>query len=90
MHIFFLWTFRSFILRLEDVDPKKMENEEKLAFWVNIHNALVMHVCLFPILPKESFLINVVRHQSGLFSIWASSAPYEELKINHEGNPSKK
>ena len=35
---------RSLICRLEEVDPRKMKHEEKLAFWINIHNALVMHV----------------------------------------------
>lgn len=29
---------------LEVVDPKKMKHEERLAFWINVHNALVMHV----------------------------------------------
>lgn len=36
--------FRSLICQLEDVDPGKLKHEEKLAFWINIHNALVMHV----------------------------------------------
>ena len=29
---------------LEKIDPRKMKREEQLAFWINIHNALVMHV----------------------------------------------
>lgn len=35
---------RSLVSRLEEVDPRKMKHEEKLAFWINVHNALVMHV----------------------------------------------
>ncbi|KAI3865909.1 hypothetical protein MKX03_024059 [Papaver bracteatum] len=35
--------FRSMLKYLEDIDPRKMKQEQKLAFWVNIHNALVMH-----------------------------------------------
>lgn len=35
---------RSLVHRLEKVDPSRMKNDEKLAFWINIHNALVMHV----------------------------------------------
>ena len=31
---------------METVDLRRMTNEEKLAFWVNIHNALLMHVRL--------------------------------------------
>ncbi|KAL0366537.1 UNVERIFIED_CONTAM: hypothetical protein Sradi_3543800 [Sesamum radiatum] len=33
----------SLVKSLEIVDLKKMRREEKLAFWINIHNALVMH-----------------------------------------------
>ncbi|KMZ56946.1 hypothetical protein ZOSMA_8G00910 [Zostera marina] len=35
--------FRLLVQQLEKVDVKKMKYEEKLAFWINIHNALVMH-----------------------------------------------
>uniref|UniRef100_A0A1J3HNQ5 DUF547 domain-containing protein n=2 Tax=Noccaea caerulescens TaxID=107243 RepID=A0A1J3HNQ5_NOCCA len=38
-----LQNFRSLIQKLEKVDPARMTREEKLAFWINIHNALVMH-----------------------------------------------
>ncbi|XP_031473529.1 uncharacterized protein LOC116246003 isoform X1 [Nymphaea colorata] len=41
-----LQKFRSLVQRLEKVDPRKMKHEEKLAFWINIHNALVMHAYL--------------------------------------------
>nr|GMC87581.1 uncharacterized protein LOC109161268 [Ipomoea batatas] len=36
--------FRSLVSRLEQVDPSKMRHDEKLAFWINIHNSLVMHL----------------------------------------------
>ncbi|KAJ4881685.1 hypothetical protein Rs2_38740 [Raphanus sativus] len=39
----FLHKFRSLVQKLEKVDPTSMAREEKLAFWINIHNALVMH-----------------------------------------------
>ncbi|KAJ6392495.1 hypothetical protein OIU77_026286 [Salix suchowensis] len=38
--------FRSLVQRLEKLDPRKLKREEKLAFWINIHNALVMHAYL--------------------------------------------
>ncbi|KAF5747270.1 putative electron transporter [Tripterygium wilfordii] len=38
--------FRSLVHGLEKVDPRKMKREEKLTFWINIHNALVMHAYL--------------------------------------------
>ncbi|XP_010927285.2 uncharacterized protein [Elaeis guineensis] len=38
--------FRSLIQCLKNIDPRKMEHDEQLAFWINIHNALVMHAFL--------------------------------------------
>lgn len=38
--------FRTLVKKLENVDPRKMKREQKLAFWINIHNALVMHAYL--------------------------------------------
>ncbi|WZZ28739.1 hypothetical protein YC2023_012140 [Brassica napus] len=35
--------FRSLVNKLEGVNPRKLNHEEKLAFWINIHNSLVMH-----------------------------------------------
>ncbi|XP_058228559.1 uncharacterized protein LOC131336664 isoform X2 [Rhododendron vialii] len=43
---YMLQDYRSLICRLEEVDPRKMKHEEKLAFWINIHNTLVMHAFL--------------------------------------------
>ncbi|KAK2978357.1 hypothetical protein RJ640_016459 [Escallonia rubra] len=44
--------FRSLVSRLEEVEPRKMKREEKLAFWINVHNALVMHALLVYGIPK--------------------------------------
>ncbi|KQK13004.1 uncharacterized protein LOC100839346 isoform X2 [Brachypodium distachyon] len=41
-----LQTYKLILYRLETVDLKRMTNEEKIAFWVNIHNALMMHAYL--------------------------------------------
>ncbi|GFY93913.1 electron transporter, putative [Actinidia rufa] len=49
-----LQNFRSLICRLEEVDPRKMKREEKLAFWINIHNALVMHAFLAYGIPQNN------------------------------------
>lgn len=38
--------FRSLVSRLEKIDLRRMKHEEKLAFWINVHNALVMHAYL--------------------------------------------
>ncbi|KAJ4962380.1 hypothetical protein NE237_022319 [Protea cynaroides] len=49
-----LQNFRSLVCRLEEVDPRKMRHEEKLAFWVNVHNALVMHAFLAYGIPQNN------------------------------------
>ncbi|CAJ1942649.1 unnamed protein product [Sphenostylis stenocarpa] len=49
-----LKNFRSLICQLEDVDPGKLKHEEKLAFWINIHNALVMHAFLAYGIPQNN------------------------------------
>ncbi|CAI9110042.1 OLC1v1010004C1 [Oldenlandia corymbosa var. corymbosa] len=49
-----LENFRSLISKLEDIDPRKMTHEEKLAFWINIHNALVMHAILAYGIPQNN------------------------------------
>ncbi|TMX04121.1 hypothetical protein EJD97_011419 [Solanum chilense] len=41
-----LHKFRTLVKSLEKVDPRNMTREEKLTFWINIHNALVMHAYL--------------------------------------------
>ncbi|KAL1208730.1 hypothetical protein V5N11_014718 [Cardamine amara subsp. amara] len=46
--------FRSLVNKLEGVNPRKLNHEEKLAFWINIHNSLVMHSILVYGNPKNS------------------------------------
>ncbi|KAK1370172.1 DUF547 domain-containing protein [Heracleum sosnowskyi] len=41
-----LQNFKLLVKNLEKVEPLKMTREEKLVFWINIHNALVMHAHL--------------------------------------------
>ncbi|XVF59544.1 hypothetical protein PTKIN_Ptkin07bG0284700 [Pterospermum kingtungense] len=49
-----LQNFKSLINRLEEVDPRKLKHEEKLAFWINIHNSLVMHAFLASGIPQNN------------------------------------
>lgn len=49
-----LQCFRSLIGQLEGIDPRKMKHEEKLAFWINVHNALVMHAYLAYGIPQNN------------------------------------
>ncbi|KAI7989835.1 hypothetical protein LOK49_LG13G01152 [Camellia lanceoleosa] len=62
-----LQNFRSLIGLLEEVDPRKMKYERKLAFWINIHNALVMHAFLAYRIPQNNIkvlLVSLVRNFS--------------------------
>ncbi|KAJ8530140.1 hypothetical protein K7X08_036975 [Anisodus acutangulus] len=45
--------FRCLVTKLEEVAPKEMRHEEKLAFWINVHNALVMHAFVVHGIPKS-------------------------------------
>ncbi|XP_057493867.1 uncharacterized protein LOC130779286 [Actinidia eriantha] len=49
-----LQSYRSLVFRLEEIDPEKMKHEEKLAFWINVHNALVMHAFLVYGIPQNN------------------------------------
>ncbi|KAJ1287591.1 hypothetical protein BS78_02G021500 [Paspalum vaginatum] len=59
-----LQTYRLILYRLETVDLRRMTNEEKLAFWINVHNALLMQAYLKYGVPqnqvkKASLLVKV-------------------------------
>eukprot|EP00250_Pteridium_aquilinum_P013164 c21172_g2_i1 orf=428-2461(+) len=47
--------FRSLVEQLSRVDPSSMKHEEKLAFWINVYNALMMHAYLAYGVPKNDF-----------------------------------
>jgi len=46
--------------RLAKVDPSVMTHEEKLAFWINLYNALLMHVSAFAILLDIIIIIIII------------------------------
>ncbi|XP_051146829.1 uncharacterized protein LOC127262261 [Andrographis paniculata] len=49
-----LHNYRCLISRLGQIDPAKLKHEEKLAFWINVHNALAMHAFLVYGVPRGS------------------------------------
>ncbi|KAF2586545.1 hypothetical protein F2Q70_00036978 [Brassica cretica] len=57
--------FRSLVNKLQGVNPRKLNHEEKLAFWINIHNSLVMHSILVYGNPKNS-----MKRVSGLLKVF--------------------
>ncbi|KAM0853046.1 hypothetical protein ACQ4PT_051357 [Festuca glaucescens] len=48
-----LQTYKLILHRLETVDLRRMANEERLSFWINIHNALLMHAYLKHGIPQN-------------------------------------
>ncbi|KAK7367473.1 hypothetical protein VNO80_09485 [Phaseolus coccineus] len=79
-----LQNFRSLICRLEQVDASKLKDEEKLAFWINIHNALVMHAFLAYGIPqnnvKRAFLLLKAAYNVGGHVISADTIQSSILK----------
>ncbi|KAG6511013.1 uncharacterized protein LOC121975494 [Zingiber officinale] len=41
-----LQKYKLLVQRIETVDLRSMSNEEKIAFWINIHNSMMMHLYL--------------------------------------------
>eukprot|EP00252_Welwitschia_mirabilis_P014973 TRINITY_DN3305_c0_g1_i2.p1 TRINITY_DN3305_c0_g1~~TRINITY_DN3305_c0_g1_i2.p1 ORF type:complete len:488 (-),score=77.26 TRINITY_DN3305_c0_g1_i2:333-1796(-) len=78
-----LQMFRSIVENLEKVDPSLMTRECKLAFWINIHNALVMHAYLAYGIPKSSLkrlpLFQKAAYKIGGYSISASTIEHSIL-----------
>ncbi|KAK7263046.1 hypothetical protein RJT34_30630 [Clitoria ternatea] len=72
-----LKNFRSLICQLEEIDPGKLKHEEKLAFWINIHNALVMHAFLAYGIPqnnvKRAFLLLKAAYNIGGHTVSADT-----------------
>ncbi|XP_002984988.2 uncharacterized protein LOC9649075 [Selaginella moellendorffii] len=68
-----LRNFRSMVEQLESVHPGEMKHDEKLAFWINIHNALVMHAYLAYGIPrsnlKRASLLQKAAYKVGSYSI---------------------
>lgn len=46
--------YRSLVYQLEELDLRGTKHEEKLAFWINVHNSLVMHAILVYGIPKNN------------------------------------
>ncbi|MCO5606126.1 hypothetical protein L7F22_060313 [Adiantum nelumboides] len=47
--------FRSLVEQLSRANPGSMKHNEKLAFWINVYNALMMHAYLAYGVPKNDF-----------------------------------
>ncbi|XP_039130241.1 uncharacterized protein LOC120266668 [Dioscorea cayenensis subsp. rotundata] len=47
-------SYKSLVDQLESVSLRRMKNEEKLAFWINVHNAMIMHAYLDHGIPQSN------------------------------------
>ncbi|KAJ8754712.1 hypothetical protein K2173_011127 [Erythroxylum novogranatense] len=48
-------TYRVLVKQLEKLAVSQMENNAQIAFWINVHNALIMHAYLAYGIPNSSF-----------------------------------
>jgi hypothetical protein len=69
--------------QLEKVDPGKMTQDEKLAFWINVYNALMMHAYLAYGIPRNRLkrlsLLQKAAYKVGLYSISAQTIEHSIL-----------
>ncbi|KAG0605815.1 hypothetical protein M758_9G089700 [Ceratodon purpureus] len=78
-----LRNFRTMVEQLEQVDPGKMSHEQKLAFWINIYNALMMHAYLAYGIPRNRLkrlsLLQKAAYKVGVHSINAQTIEHSIL-----------
>ncbi|XP_068664202.1 uncharacterized protein [Aristolochia californica] len=77
--------FRFLVEQLVKVNPACMTSNEKLAFWINIYNALILHAYLAYGVPKSeikfSSLMQKVSYTVGEHSVSAAEIEYNILKM---------
>lgn len=78
-----LRNFRYLVQQLERVNPGQLNQEEKLAFWINIYNALMMHAYLAYGIPqnhlKRASLLQKAAYKIGAHSINAHTIEHTLL-----------
>ncbi|KAH0466205.1 hypothetical protein IEQ34_006308 [Dendrobium chrysotoxum] len=77
--------FRSLIEQLAEVNPIHLSYSEKLAFWINLYNALIMHAYLAYGVPKSDMklfaLMQKAAYTVGGHSFSAACIEYVVLKM---------
>ncbi|KAA3457926.1 Methionyl-tRNA formyltransferase [Gossypium australe] len=78
--------FRLLVEQLLRVDPSQMSSNEKLAFWVNLYNALIMHAYLAYGVPRNDIklfsLMQKAAYTIGGLSVSAADIECTVLKMN--------
>ncbi|KAJ6825418.1 uncharacterized protein M6B38_376045 [Iris pallida] len=77
--------FRFLVEQLTQVNPAQMSNSEKLAFWINLYNALIMHAYLAYGVPKSDiklfYLMQKASYTIGGQSFNAADIEFVLLKM---------
>lgn len=82
---------RTLVEQLARVNPIHLSCNEKLAFWINLYNALIMHVSffLFPSNYQEPFWMFLWElwwsFNAGLFGLWCPKKRLEALLLDAKG-----
>ncbi|XP_022750028.1 uncharacterized protein LOC111299220 isoform X2 [Durio zibethinus] len=78
--------FRLLVEQLARVDPSQMSYNEKLAFWINLYNALIMHAYLAYGVPRNDIklfsLMQKAAYTVGGLSVSAADIECTVLKMN--------
>ncbi|XP_010552391.1 PREDICTED: uncharacterized protein LOC104822748 isoform X2 [Tarenaya hassleriana] len=79
--------FRTLVEQLARVNPNHLSCNEKLAFWINLYNALIMHAYLAYGVPKSDLklfsLMQKAAYTVGGHSYTAATIEYVILKMKH-------
>ncbi|KAI6682106.1 hypothetical protein NL676_035987 [Syzygium grande] len=77
--------FRFLVEQLAKLDPSRMTHDEKLAFWINLYNALIMHAYLAYGIPRSDVkffsLMQKAMYTVGGQSFSAAEIEYIMLKM---------
>ncbi|KAJ4844289.1 hypothetical protein Tsubulata_022336 [Turnera subulata] len=80
-----LKNFRSLVEQLADIDPSCLSCSQKLAFWINVYNALIMHALLAYGVPKSEIklfsLMQKAAYTIGGHRFSAADIEYNILKM---------
>ncbi|XP_022731236.1 uncharacterized protein LOC111285866 isoform X2 [Durio zibethinus] len=77
--------FRLLVEQLNRVDPSQMSYNEKLAFWINLYNALIMHAYLAYGVPRNDIKLFSLMQKAAVLALQKFKASDEQQKyiIDH-------
>ncbi|KAG6488664.1 hypothetical protein ZIOFF_049913 [Zingiber officinale] len=76
--------FRSLIEQLAEVNPVHLTGNEKLAFWINLYNALIMHAYLAYGVPKSDMKLFSLMQKALLLALHKLKLSEEQKKFSIE------